>query len=137
MRSRPWRTRSRSVPIRSGRGSSAGAPLALQIDAGYLRTPPQSDGRRWIPVVTSKVVRKGGGRDYAHAVALSLEARQDLRQQAFLQSVGIDRQSPVTVLSDGGDDISTTFEGTRSRRSGCFGTVARSNASQRLKLSGE
>ena len=29
-----------------------------------------------------------------------------MRQQAFLQSVGVDRQSPVTVLSDGGDDIS-------------------------------
>ncbi len=80
--------------------------MALQIDAGYIRTRTQADSRRWIPVVASKVVRNGGGRDYAHAVALGLGARQGLRQQAFLQSVGIDRQSPVTVLSDGGDDIS-------------------------------
>ena len=29
-----------------------------------------------------------------------------MRQQAFLQSVGVDRRSPVTVLSDSGDDIS-------------------------------
>ena len=29
-----------------------------------------------------------------------------MRQQAFLQSIGVPRQSPITVLSDGGDDIS-------------------------------
>ncbi len=38
--------------------------------------------------------------------ALRVGQEQGLRQQAFLQSVGIDRQSPVTVLSDGGDEIS-------------------------------
>ena len=46
---------------RANRLPLTAAPLALQIDAGYIRTPPQADGRRWIPVVASKVVRNGGG----------------------------------------------------------------------------
>lgn len=41
-----------------------------------------------------------------NASALCLGKWQALRQQAFLQSIGVDRQSPITVLSDGGDDIS-------------------------------
>ena len=91
---------------RANRLPLTGPPLALQIDAGYIKTPPQADGKRWIPVVASKLVRSSRGRGYAHASALGLGRRQGMRQQAFLQSVGVDRQSPVTVLSDGGDDIS-------------------------------
>ncbi len=91
---------------RANRLPLTGPPSALQIDAGYIRTPPQADGRRWIPVVASKLFRSDRGRGYAHASALGLGRRQGMRQQAFLQSIGVDRQSPVTVLSDGGDDIS-------------------------------
>ena len=56
--------------------------------------------------MTSKLVRSSPGRGYAQASALGLGNRQGLRQQAFLQSIGVSRQSPITVLSDGGDDIS-------------------------------
>ena len=81
--------------------------MALQIDAGYLKTTrPQADGKRWVPVVASKLVRSSPGRGYAHACALGLGRRQGMRQQAFLQSIGVPRQSSITVLSDGGDDIS-------------------------------
>jgi len=87
--------------------SLTGLPLALQIDAGYIKTTrPQADGKRWVPVVASKLVRSSPGRGYAHASALVLGRRQGLRQQAFLQSIGVNRQSPITVLSDGGGDIS-------------------------------
>jgi hypothetical protein len=91
---------------RANRLPLTGPPLALQIDAGYIKTRPQADGKRWIPVVASKLVRSSRARGYAHASALGLGRRQGMRQQAFLQSIGVDRQSPVTVLSDGGDDIS-------------------------------
>lgn len=43
---------------------------------------------------------------HAHAYACGHDPRQGLRQQAFLQSIGIGPEVPVTVLCDGGDDIS-------------------------------
>jgi len=92
---------------RANRLPLTGPPLALQIDAGYIKTTrPQADGKRWVPVVASKLVRSSPGRGYAHACALGLGRRHGLRQQAFLQSIGVPRESPITVLSDGGDDIS-------------------------------
>ena len=92
---------------RANRLPLTGPPLAVQIDAGYIKTTrPQADGKRWVPVIASKLVRSSPGRGYAHASALGLGKWQGMRQQAFLQSIGVDRQSPITVLSDGGDDIS-------------------------------
>ena len=56
---------------RTNRLPLTGPPLADQIDAGYIKTTrPQADGKRWIPVVASKLVRSSPGRGYAHACAL-------------------------------------------------------------------
>ena len=54
------------------RDAFTGPPSAIQIDAGYIKTPPHADGRRWIPVVASKLFRSDRGRGYAHASALGL-----------------------------------------------------------------
>ncbi|AAP85850.1 ISKra4 family transposase (plasmid) [Cupriavidus necator H16] len=83
-----------------------GTPIGLQIDAGYIKTPRQQDGKRWTPVVASKLIWPKTPRTHAHAYAVGHDPSQGLRQQAFLQSVGIGPQAPVTVISDGGDDIS-------------------------------
>ncbi|MGH8338138.1 MAG: hypothetical protein ACRETL_15240 [Gammaproteobacteria bacterium] len=40
---------SRRPPLR-------GSPIALQIDAGYIKSPRQLDGSRWLPVIASKIV---------------------------------------------------------------------------------
>jgi hypothetical protein len=80
---------------RANRLPLTGPPLAPS-DAGYIRTRRQADGKRWVPVVTSKLVRSSPGRGYAHASALGLGRWQGMRQQAFLPSVGVDRQSPIT-----------------------------------------
>ncbi len=43
---------------RANRLPLTGPPLSLQIDAGYIKTTrPQADRKRWVPVVTSKLVR--------------------------------------------------------------------------------
>jgi hypothetical protein len=76
----------------------------LQIDAGYIKTR-LAQGSGWIPVVTSKIVQYDGARGYAHAYATNIKRKQGLRQQAFLKKLGVSPQSPVTVMSDGGDDI--------------------------------
>jgi len=66
------------------------------------RRPTANAGSSSWPRSLSGAARSG----YAHACALGLGRRQGMRQQAFLQSIGVPRQSPITVLSDGGDDIS-------------------------------
>lgn len=82
-------------------------PIALQIDAGYVRAIHQPDGTRWIAVVASKVVWPQTKRCPAHAYAANgFNPHQGVRQQAFLASVGIAPATPVTVISDGGEDIS-------------------------------
>lgn len=83
-----------------------GTPIGLQIDAGYIKTLRQQDGKGWTPVVASKLIWPKSPRTHAHAYAVGHDPSQGLRQQAFLQSVGIGPQAPVTVISDGGDDIS-------------------------------
>ena len=45
-------------------------------------------------------------RTHAHAYVTGYNPQQGLRQQAFLASIGIGMDVPVTVLSDGGEDIS-------------------------------
>lgn len=80
--------------------------VALQIDAGYVRAIPRPDGARWIAAVASKVVIwPHKARTHAHAYVTGYDPHQGLRQQAFLASIGIGMDVPVTVLSDGGEDI--------------------------------
>lgn len=83
-----------------------GPPLSLQIDAGYIRSTDSEGGKAWMPVIASKLVPPRRQRGYAHAYVGRLDANPGMRQQAFLQSLGVSRQSPITVLSDGGDDVS-------------------------------
>lgn len=80
--------------------------IALQIDAGYVRAARRPDDARWIGAVASKVVGRQTKRTPAHAYATGFNPHQGLRQQAFLSSVGVSPDTPVTVISDGGEDIS-------------------------------
>ena len=80
--------------------------VALQIDAGYIRAAPRPDGAGWIAAVASKLVVPQTTHTHAHAYVTGYNPHQGLRQQAFLASVGIGMDVPVTVLSDGGEDIS-------------------------------
>jgi len=84
----------------------AGPRLALQIDAGYIRTSCKASPGAWMPVVASKLVPPTRHRSFAHAYVPSLVARQGVRQQAFLRSLQVPASATITVLSDGGDDIS-------------------------------
>jgi hypothetical protein len=97
-------TKAATAPSR--RPPLSGPPVALQIDAGYIKAPRQLDGSRWIPVLASEIFRPEKPHTHAHAYATGHDPRQGLRQQAFLQSIGIGLEAPVTVLCDGGDDIS-------------------------------
>jgi len=63
------------------------ATVALQIDAGYVAAPETCGG-------------------HSHAYVTGHNPHQALHQHAFLASVGIGPDTPVTVLSDGGEDIS-------------------------------
>lgn len=79
--------------------------MALQIDAGYIRAAPGLDGLQWIAAVAAKLVVPHTAHTHAHAYVTGYNPQQGLRQQAFLASIGIDLSVPVTVLSDGGEDI--------------------------------
>ena len=79
--------------------------LKLEVDAGYIRAVPESEGGHWISVVASKLVRPVARCGYAHAYAGSYNPHQGVRQQAFLASLGVPPEAPVTVLSDGGEDV--------------------------------
>ena len=78
---------------------------ALQVDAGYVRSLPQTEGTGWISVIASKIVRPEARRTHCHAYSIGYEPMQGLRQAAFLASVGIGLDEPVTVLCDGGEDV--------------------------------
>jgi hypothetical protein len=83
----------------------APADVALQIDAGYIRSTPTSDGTRWFAAVASKIVHADLGRNLAHAYSIGYDPWGGLRQQAFLGTAGIALSQPAAVLSDGGEDI--------------------------------
>jgi hypothetical protein len=87
--------------------SLTGLPLALQIDAGYIKTTrPQADGKRWVPSwprslsgaapVGATLMRALSASDADKACA----SKRSCNPSASLAS------PPITVLSDGGDDIS-------------------------------
>lgn len=78
---------------------------ALQVDAGYVRSVPDTEGTRWVSVIASKVVRPEYKRTHCHAYSIGYEPLQGLRQEAFLASVGIGSDTAVTVLCDGGEDV--------------------------------
>ena len=82
-----------------------GPQIELEVDAGYIRTVPSSEGVRWISVIASKLVRPVARHGYAHAYAGSYNPHQGVRQQAFLASLGVPPEASVTVLSDGGEDV--------------------------------
>ena len=84
---------------------SHGPAIELEVDAGYIRAEPSHEGVRWISVIASKLVRPVARHGYAHAYAGSYNPHQGVRQQAFLASLGVPPEAPVTVLSDGGDDV--------------------------------
>jgi hypothetical protein len=94
------------LPMSSKTPMSTPTTVALQIDAGYIRASPRPDGARWIAAVASKLVVPQTPHTHAHAYVTGYNPQQGLRQQAFLASIGIGVNVPVTVLSDGGDDIS-------------------------------
>jgi len=96
----------------------AGAAVhALQIDAGYVRSVPQTEGTSWISVIASKVVRPQTRRTHAHAYTTRSGLQHGPRQEAFLESVGIGGDVPVTVLCDGGEDAAVASRlGNRSMR---------------------
>lgn len=77
---------------------------ALQVDAGYVRSVP-SEGSNWISVIASKVVRPESTRTHSHAYSIGYDPQQGVRQQALLATVGIDHETPITVLCDGGEDV--------------------------------
>ena len=78
----------------------------MQIDAGYIRSIPRGDGTRWFTAVASKLVLRGTPSTPAHAyVTVGYDPTQGMRQQAFLRSIGIGVAVPLTVLSDGGEDV--------------------------------
>lgn len=83
----------------------AQATHALQVDAGYVRSVPDREGTHWISTIASKVVRPGTRRTHEHAYSIGYEPMQGIRQQAFLASIGISLDVPITVLSDGGEDV--------------------------------
>ena len=78
---------------------------ALQVDAGYVRSVPQTEGSSWISVIASKIVRPETRRTHAHAYTGGPSLWHGLRQEVFLASVGIGNDVPVTVLCDGGEDV--------------------------------
>ena len=82
-----------------------GPAIELEVDAGYIRGVPKREGVRWIAVIASKLVRPVVGHGYAHAYAGTCNPHQGVRQQDFLASLGVPPAAPVTVLSDGGEDI--------------------------------
>jgi hypothetical protein len=57
---------------RANRLPLTGPPSAIQIDAGYIKhqDAAQADGRRWIPVVASKLFRSDRGRGYRLSFAV-------------------------------------------------------------------
>ncbi len=79
--------------------------VALQVDAGYIRAAPRPEGPQWIAAVASKLVVPRTPHTHVHAHVTGYNPQQALRQQAFLASIGIGSSVPVTVLSDGGEDI--------------------------------
>ena len=79
-----------------------GPAVELEVDAGYIRAVPSREGVRWISVIASKLVRPVARHGYAHAYAGTYNPHQGVRQQAFLASLGVPPEAPVTVLSDGG-----------------------------------
>ena len=81
------------------------ATHALQVDAGYVRSVPNREGTHWISTIASKVVRPGTRRTHENAYSIGYEPMQGVRQQAFLASIGIRLSVPITVLSDGGEDV--------------------------------
>ena len=93
----PWRAKAASPKLTA---------VALQIDAGYIRAAPRPDGAGWIAAVASKLAVPQTTHTHAHAYVTGYNPHQGLRQQAFLASIGIGMDVPVTVLSDGGEDIS-------------------------------
>lgn len=92
--------------VRNGPIGQPSFVFALQIDAGYIRATPRQDGAQWIAAVASKLVVPQTPHTHAHAYVTGYNPQQGLRQQAFLASIGIGANVPVTVLSDGGEDIS-------------------------------
>lgn len=100
-----------------GVADPSAATHAIQIDAGYIRAVPATEGSSWISVIASKVVRPEHRRTHAHAYCVGYDPWQGLRQQAFLTSVGIGPEVPLTVLCDGGEDVALAAElGRRSVR---------------------
>jgi hypothetical protein len=93
------------LPARSKGPPPTSTAVALQIDAGYIRAAPRPDGPQWIAAVASKLVVSHTPHTHAHAYVAGHNPQQGLRQQAFLASIGIGLSVPVTVLSDGGEDI--------------------------------
>ena len=78
---------------------------ALQVDAAYIRSVPKAEGTHWISVIASKIVRPEYKRTQCQAYSIGYEPLQGLRQEAFLASFGIGRDTAVTVLCDGGEDV--------------------------------
>jgi hypothetical protein len=77
----------------------------LAVDAGYIRALPEKEGVRNLAIVTSKLVRPVARHGYTHAYVGSCNPHQGTRQQAFLTMLHVPQDAPVTVLSDGGDDV--------------------------------
>jgi hypothetical protein len=93
------------LPAKTMRLPPTATAVALQIDAGYIRAAPRPAGPQWIGAVASKVAVPHTPHTHAHAYVPGHNPHQGLRQQAFLASIGIGLDVPVTVLSDGGEDI--------------------------------
>ena len=92
--------------VRRNSGATEPVRAALQIDAGYIRSIPREDGTRWFAAIASKLVLSGTTSTPAHAyVTVGYDPAQGMRQQAFLRSIGIGDDVPLTVLSDGGEDV--------------------------------
>ncbi len=79
--------------------------FAIQIDAGYIKAVPREDGSRSFGAVASKLSVPGVTRTHVHAYVGNSDPMQGARQRAFMQSVGIGLRAPVTVLTDGGNDV--------------------------------
>lgn len=77
----------------------------MAVDTGYIRALPEKKGVRNLAIVTFKLVRPVARHGYAQTYVGSCNPHQGARQQAFLTMLHVPQDAPVTVLSDGADDV--------------------------------
>jgi len=99
-----------AIACREIQVSDGPSDVAIQIDAGYVKSTSRVNGRRWLSCIASKIVHPEAGRNLAHAYAVGYDPRAGLRQQTFLGSAGISPRQPIVVLLSSVYDASQVNE---------------------------